>query len=283
MSYYLDYGSGISTYQLRLSNRTQSEKFFYSPLPDQLSNLQTFRTSIEQIKSKFVPSAGNFEWLKYYQSRDDSIVIDRNVAMGSVQPQSREAKFNEELRRRKPEYTFTNHYKIFCGTFNVNCILPNDIYLKEWLSVVSESPDIYAIAFQEIDMKPDTIIFSETRPDRKWIEKIMDGLFSGVDYVELATVRFVGMQLTLVIKKELRMNIKQCHTEMVGTGTLKYGNKGGIGISIKLNESFICFINSHLAAHQSEVERRNEDYNEIMRRMQFTEGIIRRRSILEHE
>lgn len=278
----LDYGTGISTYQLRLSSRMQSENFFYSPLPDQISNLQTFRTSIDQIKGDFVPSAGNFEWLKYYQSKDDSIVIDRNVAMGSTKPKSREAKFNEELRRRKPEYTYTKQYTIFCGTFNVNCVLPNDISLKEWFSVVSEPPDIFAIAFQEIDMKPDTILFSETRPDHQWIEKIMDGVRSDIAYVHLATVRFVGMQLTLVIRKELRTSIKQCHTDMVGTGTLKYGNKGGIGISIKLNESCICFINSHLAAHQNEVERRNEDYNEIMRRMQFTEG-IKRRCIFEHE
>lgn len=282
-SFEVDQGSGISTYQLRLSNRDQSERFFYSPTPDQISNLQAFRSTFEQIKSQFVPSAGNFEWLMYYQgNKDDAIVIDRNVAMGTAKPQTREEKFSEELRRRKSEYTFTNQYKIFCGTFNVNCILPNDIYLKEWLSVVAEPPDIYAIAFQEIDMKPDTIIFSETRPDRQWIEKILDGVCSGVEYVELMTVRFVGMQLTLVIKKGLRTSVKQCHTDMVGTGTLKYGNKGGIGISIKLNETSICFVNSHLAAHQSEVERRNEDYHEIIRRMQFTEG-IRRRSIYEHD
>lgn len=280
---FIDQGSGISTYQLRLSNRDQSERFFYSPTPDQIGSLQAFRSTFEQIKSQFVPSAGNFEWLMYYQgNKDDAIVIDRNVAMGTAKPQTREEKFSEELRRRKSEYTFTNQYKIFCGTFNVNCILPNDIYLKEWLSVVAEPPDIYAIAFQEIDMKPDTIIFSETRPDRQWIEKILDGVCSGVEYVELMTVRFVGMQLTLVIKKGLRTSVKQCHTDMVGTGTLKYGNKGGIGISIKLNETSICFVNSHLAAHQSEVERRNEDYHEIIRRMQFTEG-IRRRSIYEHE
>lgn len=277
-----DSGTGISMYQLRISHMQYNERYFYFPDPERLATLATFRQMIDQVKSKFIPSAGNFEWLRYYQSNEDSMVIDRSVAMGSAEPQSREAKFKEELNKRMSEYTFYNDYKIFCGTFNVNCIIPNDIYLKEWLSVVSEPPDLYAIAFQEIDMAPNTIILSETRPDRQWIEKIMDGVCSGVDYVELATVRFVGMQLTLVIKRSLRTHIKQCHTDMVGTGTLKYGNKGGVGVSIKLGETFICFVNSHLAAHQSEVERRNEDYNEIMRRMQFTEG-IKRRSVNEHE
>ena len=36
------------------------------------------------------------------------------------------------------------------------------------------------------------------------------------------------------------------------------GNKGGVGISFKLFDTSICFVNSHFAAHQDEVERRNQ-------------------------
>lgn len=60
------------------------------------------------------------------------------------------------------------------------------------------------------------------------------------------------------------------------------GNKGGVGVSIQINEAFICFVNSHLAAHTQEIERRKEDHDEIIRRMQFEFGIVRR-SIDEHK
>lgn len=51
---------------------------------------------------------------------------------------------------------------------------------------------------------------------------------------------------------------------------------------MQINEAFICFVNSHLAAHLSEIDRRKEDHDEIIKRMQFVHGIARR-SIDEHE
>ena len=109
----------------------------------------------------------------------------------------------------------------------------------------------------------------------------MEGLHPGDKYVELITVRLVGMMLTIAIKESLRLSISKCSSAMVGTGTLKFGNKGGVGVSLQLNETLLCFVNSHLAAHLAEVERRNEDHDEILRRMQFSDG-FKSRSIEEH-
>lgn len=53
-------------------------------------------------------------------------------------------------------------------------------------------------------------------------------------------------------------------------------------MSLEINETTICFVNSHFAAHASEVQRRKEDHDEILRRMQFEFGITRR-FIVEHE
>lgn len=60
------------------------------------------------------------------------------------------------------------------------------------------------------------------------------------------------------------------------------GNKGGVGVSMQLNEAFICFVNSHLAAHMSEIEQRKIDHDEIIKRMQFEHG-IQRKTIDEHK
>ena len=41
------------------------------------------------------------------------------------------------------------------------------------------------------------------------------------------------------------------------------GNKGGIGISLTIGSSSFCFLNAHLAAHQSELDRRTYEFRKI--------------------
>jgi inositol polyphosphate 5-phosphatase INPP5B/F len=164
----------------------------------------------------------------------------------------------------------------------VNLQIPaEELSLREWLATSEDAPDIYAIGLQEIDMSAETIFRGETRPDYNWIAKIMEGLHPGDTYEELTTVRLVGMMLTVAVKKSLRSSISKISTNVVGTGTLKFGNKGGVGVSFQINETLMCFVNSHLAAHVQEFERRNEDHDEIIRRMTFNDG-FRSRTILEH-
>ena len=53
---------------------------------------------------------------------------------------------------------------------------------------------------------------------------------------------------------------------MVATGVGGVmGNKGGVGISFKLYETSLCFVGSHLAAHQNKIENRNDDYLTIVK------------------
>lgn len=113
--------------------------------------------------------------------------------------------------------------------------------------------------------------------------KVMSGLHPGAVYEELVAVRLVGMMLVVAVRRELRKNIIKVNTQTVGTGALNFmGNKGAVGVSFVLNEARMCFVNSHLAAHTHEVQRRNENFAEIVRRMQFAYD-IQRIAIEEHE
>jgi inositol polyphosphate 5-phosphatase INPP5B/F len=160
--------------------------------------------------------------------------------------------------------------------------VPDNISLREWLVNSETAPDIYAIGFQEIDMSAQDIFKNMHKPDRIWVDKIMGGLHPDGRYMELKTLRLVGMMLTVLIKANLRSTVKSCNSDMVGTGIVGRGNKGGLGISLIINEASICFVNSHLAAHLDEVARRNEDHNEIIRKMQFIDE-NENRSIDNHQ
>ena len=53
--------------------------------------------------------------------------------------------------------------------------------------------------------------------------------------------------------------------------SFELGNKGGVAIRLEYHKTSICFVCSHLAAHQNETLRRNQDYNEICKRLIFNQ------------
>lgn len=99
---------------------------------------------------------------------------------------------------------------------------------------------------------------------------VLDALHPGAMYRQVAITRLVGMQLVVMINTKHLPNIKNVAVDTVGTGILgKIGNKGGVAIRFELHNTSLCFVNCHLAAHVEEVERRNQDYQDINSRLNF--------------
>ena len=47
------------------------------------------------------------------------------------------------------------------------------------------------------------------------------------------------------------------------------GNKGGVGVRLRFHDSYLCFMGCHLAAFTDQVDRRNQDFGEICKRLTF--------------
>ena len=209
-----------------------------------------------------------------------------------------------QLSIREREYTDHRIFHILCATWNVNG-KPCSEDLSDWLrgpaspALASAGhkkkgmiprpppPDVYAIGFQELDLSTEVFLFTESPKEEEWFNACLQAitvLHPSISYTHVKSIRLIGIMLIIFVRQELTHLISNTACESVGTGLLgRMGNKGGVGVRFDLCNTSFCFICSHLAAHHEEVDRRNQDYNEINNRLIFTQCKPFSRMIADHD
>ncbi|KAF9223546.1 DNase I-like protein [Gyrodon lividus] len=77
-------------------------------------------------------------------------------------------------------------------------------------------------------------------------------------YVHLIKERMMGLYLSVYIHRDQRDLVEGVSKSAVTAGLIggRVGNKGGVGISLKIDGSTFLFLNAHLAAHEGKVQHR---------------------------
>jgi len=156
----------------------------------------------------------------------------------------------------------------------VNGRFPDDVS-----HLLTPSSDLQFIGLQEIDVSPPSLLLPlDPAKQIKWA-----GIFQkqvGRGYQLVATKQLVGLLLLFFAHRKLVPYISVL-SHSTGTGILGIlGNKGAVAMSVRIYDSTICVVNAHLAADEKLVERRNQEYIEIGKRLEFGEEA---RRISEHE
>mmetsp|Transcript_7990 Transcript_7990/g.18560 ORF Transcript_7990/g.18560 Transcript_7990/m.18560 type:complete len:543 (-) Transcript_7990:266-1894(-) len=156
--------------------------------------------------------------------------------------------------------------KVFAGTWNLGNASPPDD-LEEWLR---PGCDVYLIGVQECHYAP--------RPWHNncladWCETVEQNL---PGLVKVCQHDMGHCQILCLVKEKVSRSIHSVAASHEETGLGGFlANKGGLALSFWIGDTSLCFVCSHLAAHQSNIDRRNSDTAHIIEGICLTKDQLR--------
>ncbi|KAI9003729.1 hypothetical protein BC832DRAFT_593130 [Gaertneriomyces semiglobifer] len=208
---------------------------------------------------------------------------------------------------QEAQWTVYDNLNILVCTWNIDSCKPCDLQesphacdhtlFRSLLTTPGNvMPDVILFSFQElVDLesksttakllvkKKSTKKSSEKSAGHRcklWVDQLTTSVRMqfGDNFEVIRVEEMVGLLQLLICRKGatnrsglMERKIIDVQVDKVKTGLKGYhGNKGGIASRIIVDNSSICFVTAHLAAHQNQVSARNNDISTILKNTHFS-------------
>ncbi|CAI9090780.1 OLC1v1025619C3 [Oldenlandia corymbosa var. corymbosa] len=185
-----------------------------------------------------------------------------------------------ELARKDFLYTRLENLKILAGTWNVAQGRAAYDSLISWIGAAAVDVDIVVTGLQEVEMgagflamsaAKETVGLEGSAVGQWWLDMIGKTLDEGSTFMRVGSRQLAGLIIAVWVRKSLRTYVGDIDVAAVPCGFGRaIGNKGAVGLRMRIYGRILCFVNCHFAAHLEAVNRRNEDFDYVYRTMVFT-------------
>ncbi|CAD8144323.1 unnamed protein product [Paramecium octaurelia] len=163
------------------------------------------------------------------------------------------------MNQLKSEWTLENDIRILVITWNMHGMIPG-YSLKRLFNIESIHHDLIVIGTQECSRSIAVSLLCESKGS--WESKLKDEL--GKNYVKVQSATLNAMHLIVFAHVLLVPKIKNGRPYTLSQGFMGIvGNKGGIAISVNINEKIFLFANSHLESGQNAEAKRQTQFSKL--------------------
>ncbi|KAG4983597.1 hypothetical protein GLYMA_10G171700v4 [Glycine max] len=185
-----------------------------------------------------------------------------------------------ELGGKEFLYTKIENIKILSGTWNVGQGKASLDSLTSWLGSVVSDVSLVVVGLQEVEMgagflamsaAKETVGLEGSSVGQWWLDMIGKTLDEGSTFERIGSRQLAGLVIAVWVKTNIRFHVGDVEVAAVPCGFGRaIGNKGAVGLRIRVYDRIMCFVNCHFAAHLDAVGRRNADFDHVYRTMSFS-------------
>ncbi|XP_073130284.1 type II inositol polyphosphate 5-phosphatase 15 [Henckelia pumila] len=188
--------------------------------------------------------------------------------------------FRTELAGKEFLYTKLENLKILAGTWNVAQGRATPDSLISWLGSAATDIDIIVVGLQEVEMGAGFLAMSAAKETmglegssvgQWWLDMIGKTLDEGSTFSRVGSRQLAGLLISVWVRNNIRGHVGDVDVAAVPCGLGRaIGNKGAVGLRMRVYGRVMCFVNCHFAAHLEAVNRRNADFDHVYRTMVFS-------------
>ncbi|KAJ8753067.1 hypothetical protein K2173_011835 [Erythroxylum novogranatense] len=185
-----------------------------------------------------------------------------------------------ELAGKEFLYTRIEHFKILAATWNVAQGRATRDSLLSWIGSAAGDAGIVVVGLQEVEMGAGVLAMSAAKETvglegssvgQWWLDMIGRTLDEGSTFDRVGSRQLAGLLIAVWVRNTLKAHVGDIDAAAVPCGFGRaIGNKGAVGLRIRVYDRVMCFVNCHFAAHLEAVNRRNSDFDHVYRTMTFS-------------